>query len=229
MHIDGSHPERDKAWSMPLEQIDVSKGYLFEHDTVGCYFERLRRDDPVHLRRSKRSTAAYWSVTRYQDIMAVDTNHGVYSSDCDLGGIALVERPPRRGLPEFIAMDPPQARRAAQGGQPDRRAGQPGVDWKARSASAPRTVLDGLPLNETFDWVQRVSIELTTQMLATLFDFPFEDRQAADLVVRHGHRRPRRQRPGRVAGRARLAELGKCRTTSPGCGTSASTRRRATT
>jgi cytochrome P450 len=38
-------------------------------------------------------------------------------------------------------------------------------------------ILDGLPRNETFDWVDRVSIELTTQMLATLFDFPWEDRR----------------------------------------------------
>ena len=57
MHINASHPERDKAWSMPLEQIDVSKGYLFEHDTVGWYFERLRREDPVHLRATASATA----------------------------------------------------------------------------------------------------------------------------------------------------------------------------
>ncbi len=38
-------------------------------------------------------------------------------------------------------------------------------------------MLDGLPRNETFDWVERVSIELTTMMLATLFDFPWEERR----------------------------------------------------
>src|SRR5665647_3594710 len=38
-------------------------------------------------------------------------------------------------------------------------------------------VLDGMPIGEDFDWVDRVSIELTTQMLATLFDFPFEERR----------------------------------------------------
>jgi len=37
-------------------------------------------------------------------------------------------------------------------------------------------VLDNLPRGETFDWVQRVSIELTTLMLTTLFDFPEEER-----------------------------------------------------
>jgi cytochrome P450 len=39
-----------------------------------------------------------------------------------------------------------------------------------------RRLLDGLPVNEPFDWVQQVSIPLTTMMLATLLDFPFEDR-----------------------------------------------------
>ena len=39
------------------------------------------------------------------------------------------------------------------------------------------TVLDGLPRNETFDWVDKVSIELTTLMPATLFDFPLEERR----------------------------------------------------
>ncbi len=38
-------------------------------------------------------------------------------------------------------------------------------------------ILDDLPRNEVFDWVDMVSIEVTTQMLATLFDFPFEERR----------------------------------------------------
>lgn len=49
------------------------------------------------------------------------------------------------------------------------------------------TILDGLPIDETFDWVDRVSIELTGQMLATLFDFPQEERRKltywSDLAV----------------------------------------------
>jgi cytochrome P450 len=38
-------------------------------------------------------------------------------------------------------------------------------------------ILDGLPRNEIFDWVDPVSVELTTQMLAILMDFPFEERR----------------------------------------------------
>src|SRR3546814_10201938 len=36
--------------------------------------------------------------------------------------------------------------------------------------------LDALPRNEKFDWVQKVSIELTSMMLAALFAFPIEQR-----------------------------------------------------
>src|ERR1700730_12145565 len=38
-------------------------------------------------------------------------------------------------------------------------------------------ILDGLPRSETFDWADRVSVELTAMMLATLFDFPWQDRR----------------------------------------------------
>lgn len=37
-------------------------------------------------------------------------------------------------------------------------------------------MLHGLPVGESFNWVEKVSLNLTTQMLATIFDFPFEDR-----------------------------------------------------
>ena len=38
-------------------------------------------------------------------------------------------------------------------------------------------LLNGLPRNQTFDWVDLVSTELTAMMLATLFDFPFAERR----------------------------------------------------
>jgi len=38
-------------------------------------------------------------------------------------------------------------------------------------------ILDSLPIGKEFNWVDKVSIELTTMTLATLFDFPWEDRR----------------------------------------------------
>ncbi len=174
MHTPLSHPERDKAMSLPIEQIDPSKGYLFEHDYVGWYFERLRRDDPVHLAHSKRF-GPYWSVTKYKDILAVDTDHATYSSDAHLGGISLAERPAPEVFPSFIAMDPPRHDEQRKTVSPIvAPANLARLESTIRERAA--RILDGLPIGEPFDWVPRVSIELTTQMLATLFDFPFEDR-----------------------------------------------------
>ncbi len=166
---------RELAFSLPLDQIDCSDPGLFEQDTVGHYFERLRRDDPVHRTRT-RLFGDFWSVTRYQDIMAVDTNHQVFSSDWSNGGISILDRPAEHRGHSFINLDPP-----AHDGQ--RKAVSPIVAPANLMNVGPlireRTcnVLDGLPHNETFDWVERVSIELTTLMLATLFDFPLEDRK----------------------------------------------------
>jgi len=118
----------------------------------------------------------YWSVTRYQDIMAVDTNHAVFSSDWSKGGITLYNPPESDRLPMFIAMDPPKhdlQRKTVQSivGPENLRS------FEALIRSRTKTLFDELPIGEPFDWVDKVSIELTTMMLATLFDFPFEDRR----------------------------------------------------
>ena len=166
---------RAKAFSMPLDQIDVSDPGLFENDTVGHYFERLRRDDPVHASTSPLF-GPYWSVTRYKDIMEVDTHHGIYSSESSLGGITIVEFPSRYRRQNFIQMDPPKHDVQRKAVSP---IVAPGNLATMENLIRERTikVLEGLPRDETFNWVDKVSIELTTLMLATLFDFPLEDRK----------------------------------------------------
>ncbi len=175
-HAELQQLARDEAFSMPIEQIDVSKPRLFQEDTIGHYFARLRRDDPVHFFEND-FYGRFWSVTKYKDIMAVDTNHGVYSSDWTQGGIALYNAPTmEQRLQMFIAMDPPKHDEQRKAVSPIV-APQNLASMEATIRSRTAKVLDELPRNEEFNWVQRVSIELTTQMLATLFDFPFEDRK----------------------------------------------------
>jgi cytochrome P450 len=166
---------RERAFSMPLDEINPADAQLFANDTVGHYFARLRRDAPVH-RSTSPLFGPYWSVTKYQDIMAVDTNHATYSSDWARGGIVISDRPMQDRLAMFIAMDPPKhdVQRLAVSPivAPQNLANMEGL-IRERT----QKVLDGLPRNETFNWVEKVSIELTTLMLATLFDFPLEDRR----------------------------------------------------
>ncbi len=119
---------------------------------------------------------AFWSVTRYRDIMAVDINHKAFSSDALMGGIVLRDLPMDFRRPSFISMDPPKH-------DEQRKIVAPIVapmnlqNLAGTIRERAGRILDALPRGETFDWVDRVSIELTTQMLATLFDFPFEERR----------------------------------------------------
>lgn len=163
------------AADVPLHLIDVSDPQLFQDDTIGQYFARLRREDPVHYRKDGMF-GSFWSVTKYKDIMHVDINHEIFSSDVVNGGISIADRPMEERLPMFIAQDPPRHDVQRKAVSP---IVAPGNLAAMEETIRTRTcmVLDSLPRNETFDWVDKVSIELTTQMLATLFDFPFEDRR----------------------------------------------------
>ena len=166
---------RKEAFEIPLDEIDVSNAYWFQNDTIGHFFERLRRDDPVHLTVNSRYDR-FWNITKYKDIMHVDTNHGIYSSDWTQGGIALANLPLDKRLQMFIAMDQPKHDVQRKAVSP---IVGPGNLATMEATIRERTcrVLDSLPRDETFNWVEKVSIELTTMMLATLFDFPMEDRK----------------------------------------------------
>ena len=94
-------------WSVPLHQIDVSNPYLYSEDTWPGFFARLRAEDPVHFVDSPLY-GPHWSVTRYRDIMTVDTSHQIFSSDAALGGITLKDVPLQFRKESFIAMDPPR-------------------------------------------------------------------------------------------------------------------------
>ena len=178
MH-DGEPPHlaaaRAATYAMPLDAIDMTDPELFRADTHWTYFERLRDESPVHYHANGRF-GPYWSVTRYADIMAVDTNHAQFSSDAHLGGITAKDMDQDFILPMFIAMDPPKH-------DVQRKAVSPIVSpgnlasLEVLIRERAQKIFDELPRGEVFDWVDRVSIELTTQMLATLFDFPWEDRR----------------------------------------------------
>jgi cytochrome P450 len=179
----GTDPEREAAYATPLSQINPAKAERFQADTIWPYFERLRREDPVHF-TPESEYGPYWSITRWDDIMAVDTDHEAFSS---AEGIALpnlealAERDKvlgerRRGGSGFISMDPPDH-------GPRRKAVSPTLAPGNLAKMAPLVreragqILDSLPIGVQFDWVDLVSKELTAMTLATLFDFPFEQRR----------------------------------------------------
>ena len=158
---------------IPLSDIDLVDPHIFHNDFHVKIFERLRKESPVHYQQDHEVVGSFWNVTRYQDIMSVDTDPATYSSE---GSIVATDPEEEFPLPMFIAMDPPKHDK-------QRKEVSPVVGPKnlAKMESTIRKragdILDALPVNTEFNWADKVSIELTTQMLATLFDFPFEDRR----------------------------------------------------
>jgi cytochrome P450 len=167
--------------SIPLTQLDPAHPSLFEADRFMPYFDRLRAEDPVHL-TEESMFGPYWSVTRFDDILHVDSHHKIYSSDINQGGIRMSGRPRQTGepdpmfhLPMFIMADPPvhdEQRRVVAPMFTQRAL----VELQDLIRERAVKILEGLPRGKAFNWVKHVSVELTGQMLATLFDIPQEDR-----------------------------------------------------
>ena len=186
---------REHAYSVPLESLNPAQPQLFQNDTMWPYFERLRKEDPVHYTPAG-DLDAHWSITRYEDIMAIDTNHQVFSSEGGItlppsaeriakvmaeggmqpGGGGLFGGPGGGGPTMFIAMDPPKH-------DVQRKTVSPAVSPANLAILEPLIreraagILDSLPIGEQFDWVDKVSMELTAMTLATLFGMPQEDRR----------------------------------------------------
>ena len=158
-------------YSIPLDQINMNQSLLFRNNAHGDYFRRLRKEAPVHY-CAESEAGPFWSITKFDDIVKIDSNHKQFSSEPSIG---IGNQPVDFTTPMFIAMDPPkhdvQRKAATPGVAPARLADLEGL-IRERAGK----ILDDLPVGEEFNWVDRVSVELTTQMLATLFDFPFEDR-----------------------------------------------------
>ena len=158
--------------TLAIEDIDVSNPFLYRQDKWQPYFKRLRDECPVHYQK-KSPFGPFWSVTRYEDILFVDKNHDLFSAEPI---ISLGPQPEGLEIETFIAMDPPKhdvQRAAVQGVVAPKNLKQMEDLIRSRTAD----VLDNLPLNQPFDWVSNVSVELTARMLATLFDFPYEQRR----------------------------------------------------
>ena len=160
------------AYSLPLDKIDVSDPKLYQNSAWHPYFARLRAEDPVHW-CPQSLYGPYWAVSKYKEIMQVEVNHDIYSSQA--GGIQVEDQPTDLQRPSFIRMDPPRHDEQRKVVGPIV-APQNLANMEQTIRERTQRVLDGLPRGETFDWVERVSIELTTMMLATLFDFPWDER-----------------------------------------------------
>jgi len=165
--------------TQPIEKIDVARPRLFQLGLAPRYLARLRREAPVHFCPGG-AFGPYWSITRHRDLERVELETETFSSDHLNGGVTIASHPDDpQFFPSFIAMDPPrhaeQRKVIAPAFSPRR------LDEMARLVRIwSREILDGLPIGEPFDWVDRVSVELTARTLARLLGYPLE--RSRDLI-----------------------------------------------
>jgi cytochrome P450 len=157
--------------------LDVSRAELYAEHKWQVPFRWLRENAPVHYCEDSKH-GPYWSVSTYQPIVDIEARPEVFSSSHKHGvtSITVAERPPGKGFPNFIRMDAPEhgeQRKVVSPAFSPSEMTRLSTDIRRRAGD----LLDALPKGEAFDWVDRVSVELTTQMLAVLFDFPWEDRR----------------------------------------------------
>ena len=176
---------KDHAPELPkhTDPRDVSRSDIYAEDRWQPIFAEMRGNEPVN-KVTGTPYGDYWNVTTIKAIQHVESLPELYSSSWDKGGITIgdppadmdPERLAERRLPMFIAMDRPdhtgQRRTVAPAFTP---AEIEYLSAEVRMRTA--ATLDTLPWGEQFDWVDKVSIELTTGMLAILFGFPWEDRR----------------------------------------------------
>lgn len=177
-----AHPEERPRHPHPW---DASRSDIYFDDTWQPIFAEMRKSGPLHY-IPESPFGPYWAVVGHKAIQHIEALPETFSSSWEYGGITILDRLSEeeaaaanvetREMPMFIAMDRPQ-----HTGQ--RRTVAPKftpsavVAMEAELRARTGEVLDSLPRGETFDWVESVSIELTTGMLAILFGFPWEDRR----------------------------------------------------
>ncbi|MDT8759859.1 cytochrome P450 [Sphingomonas psychrotolerans] len=157
-----------------VDPLDMSRAELYRDDVWQAPFRELREKAPVYYTEHS-AFGPYWSISAYKPIVQVESLPDLYSSEA--GGITIADL--KEGdikMPMFIAMDRPkhtgQRRTVAPAFTPSEMV-RMSDNIRRRTAE----ILDSLPVGQEFDWVDTVSIELTTQMLAILFDFPWEERR----------------------------------------------------
>ena len=188
---------RARIYAMPLEKIDPAAIESFPNEEMFWKFERLRAEDPVHFTSTEDSEHGdYWSVTKWDDIIKIDTDSVTFSNEA---GVTIAANRPGReligyapendtrtpeqiqadnegGIKTLLSMDPPE--HGLHRGAVSESVGPANLaDLEPLIRERIAGILDALPIGEEFDWVDKVSIELTAMTLATLFNYPQERRR----------------------------------------------------
>lgn len=162
-------------YEVPIETLDVSDPRLYDNEKWQPFFKRMREVSPIHYIEDSEF-GPFWSICKYQDIIDAELKPEIFSSSWERGGITIEDMQDLEiKFKNFIAMDEPEHTPQRQSVMP---ALAPKMLKEYSDIIRKRTcnLLDGLPVDEPFDWVEEVSVELTTRMMTTLFGFPWDER-----------------------------------------------------
>jgi cytochrome P450 len=175
------HPEQRPKHT---HKWDISRSDIYFEDCWQPIIKEMQDAGPLHF-IPESPYGPYWAVVGHKAIQHIEALPDTFSSSWEHGGITILERLSEeeaeatggtRELPMFIAMDRPQhtgQRRTVAPKFTPSAMGAMETEIRARTGE----LLDTLPRGQVFDWVETVSIELTTGMLAILFGFPWGDRR----------------------------------------------------
>lgn len=201
-----------------LGRIDVSDPNLYATDSWRPLFDRLRTEAPVHY-CADSAYGPYWSVSTHDLITKAELDTAHFSNRADLGGIQINDIAQGLSRPAFISMDKPDHTPRRRAVAPiGNRGGLQAFEDLIRERTV--TLLEGIAVGEEFDWVPRVSIDLTSMMLATMLDFPQEQRHDLMYWSDVATSEPQRARPaGEDRGRALrgAGADGRCVSAALGC------------
>ncbi|WP_287446170.1 cytochrome P450 [Altererythrobacter sp.] len=160
-----------------LEDLDPSELHRFADGSIHKTMQRLRAEAPIHYCNDS-PYGPFWSITKHRDIIEIEAVPATYSSDSANGGISIIDSNQAlegSTMESFISMDPPRHTAKRRTVAP---AFTPSEIERLSTSIGERTsdLLDNLPRGQGFNWVERVSVALTRDMLAILFDYPWEER-----------------------------------------------------
>ena len=162
--------------------VDLGNPDLYVSGVPHEVFTWLRREDPVHW-NPVTNGRGFWSITKYDDIVAISKNPEVFSSAREHGGHRIYDEnivgTAGMGAEEtdapFISMDPPEHNRY-------RRMISPGFGPSRLKALEGQihdrvcNILDRLGARKECEFVTEVAAELPIQVLAELLGIPQADR-----------------------------------------------------
>ncbi len=159
-----------KPPSVALSDVDLSALDAFESNSAWGQFDTLRHEAPVHWNPEPAPNSGFWSVTRHDDVIAVDRDAETFSSTEHVGLEELDDdlMDLRRSILETDGVRHRALRKLLQrdfGGQTLKK-------YEDFLRGLTRGTVDAALRKGEFDFVKEVSADFPIQVLARMLDVP---------------------------------------------------------